>query len=105
MLVVKIESWPHGDTGQAYEVGRAYIWSDGTGNLQQGNYTVAVMGRPDQGPFRDYVFTREILKDARLSGHVTAPRGHANLWPLVRRALKAAGVRARRAQPRYQGDR
>lgn len=91
MLVVRVEIWPFGNADARREIGRTYIWNDGTGDIERGNYNVAVLGEDGA----DVIVAREpILAHAIAKGTVAAyPRGPRNLWPLVRDALRACKLR------------
>jgi len=86
MIVVKIELWPFGNESKSRELGRAYIANDGTGDLERGNYTVAVcrkgskrVPRPidPQGP--------NATRGAKIFDY---PRLSYSVWRLITRSLK-----------------
>lgn len=105
MIVVRVEMWPYGHSERATEIGRAYIWNDGTEyNPLYGNYGVAIMsadkldGRPRWDLSGDDPATHRGSVD-----HF--PRGPSNLWPLVLAALRSCKLRKRKAEPRSHGAR
>ena len=75
MLVVKIELWPGGHEGNAKEIGRAYIWNDGSGTEARGNYKGKILRRGSQ--------TR-IWREGRVLGF---PRKRLKAWDLLQRFL------------------
>jgi len=42
MIVVNIELWPHGSKDRSKTIGNLVIVNDGTGNVEHGNYNVAL---------------------------------------------------------------
>jgi len=80
MIVVKIELWPLGDKSRSKEIGRMYVTNDGSGNVDRGNYTVAVCRRG----------STERTKPTRTGSVSNYPRQSYNVWRLILRALKSA---------------
>lgn len=80
MLVVKIELWPHGDEQKKREIGRTYIWNTGEGNVDKGEYAVAVCRRGSKE--RNNLTRTGLVKNY--------PRTKYNVWRLVIRALRSA---------------
>ena len=61
MLVIKIELWPGGDESSAREINRGYIWNDGTGTIDVGNYKAEFLKR-NQKTKNKGVWKKSILK-------------------------------------------
>ena len=47
--MIKIEVWPGGDESRATEMHRGYIWNDGTGTTEHGNYCARFNRKGDKG--------------------------------------------------------
>lgn len=101
MIVIKVEMWPYGQRDQAYEIGRAYIYNDGSelsGN--KGNYGVHLAKPHYLDEARGNFASKYIAKRGYVRGF---PRGPANLWPLILAALKSCKLRRATAQPISHG--
>jgi hypothetical protein len=82
MLVVKIELWPFGDAARAKEIARTYIWNQGTGTKELGDYGVHVCKEGDfQHPLDGY--------PAERSADIGAYPRRLPVWHLIIRALRA----------------
>lgn len=105
MIVVRVEMWPYGNSQRATEIGRAYIWNDGTEyNPLYGNYGAAIMDRESVKRLPAGVgHGFESGTCLRRGGVDHFPRGPDNLWPLILAALKSCKLRKRQAEPRSHG--
>lgn len=80
MIVVKIELWPYGSEEHAVSLGRSYIWNDGNGSKDRGNYGVSVCKKG----------SIDRTKPLRTGFVTDYPRLSYNVWRLIIRALKSA---------------
>ena len=84
MIVVKIELWS-AVTGNVTELGRTYIWNDGTcEDPKRGNYNVSVCKK---GKFKPPIIYRNMTRRGRVENY---PRASYNIWRLIIRSLKSA---------------
>ena len=74
MIVIKIELWPKGNADKSKEIGRAYLWNDGSGTKNVGHYKGKVMRRGSQ----------KIWKEGTVKNF---PRLRLKVWNLVYRFL------------------
>jgi hypothetical protein len=91
MIVVKIEMWPGGSEDRSYELGRTYIYNDGTGTPARGNYEVRVCRKSKDGQYN--LTSREVVagkKCTRVGRVRDWPRKSYNIWRLILRCLKSA---------------
>jgi len=93
MLVIKIELWPFGQESNKRELGRTYIYNNGEGTSEIGEYEVRVCRNKHKGG--EYgPPTKELLYDgkgASRTGEVkNYPRKRLNVWQLVIRSLLSA---------------
>jgi hypothetical protein len=87
MIVVKLEMWPHGDETKKRELGRTYIFNDGTGSVTRGNYEARVCRKN-----KFEVKTEDLRPGTGFArkGQVTNyPRMSYNVWRLILRALRS----------------
>lgn len=90
MIVVKLEMWPKGDESRKYELGRTYIYNDGTGGGKRGNYEVRVCRKNKEGydlTSREISAGEKCTRKARLENW---PRNSYNVWRLILQALRSA---------------
>lgn len=93
MLVVKVELHS-AVTGQVTELGRTYIWNDGTSKIRErGNYKAAVCRK---GSYDPAAAIRE-GKALRYGEVKDYPRLSYNVWRLVSRALLSCFPEERKA--------
>lgn len=106
MIVVRLEIWPYGSYENRSEIGRAYIWNDGTElSPHYGNYGVAVMKPEDLADLPAWITPLGRGGGTLGTGFVPRyPRGPLNLWPLVRDALRACKLRRVKTQPPSHGE-
>ena len=75
MLVIKIELWPGGYEREAKEIGRAYLWNDGTGTETVGNYKGKILRKGSQ---------TKVWREGRV---LNFPRKRLKAWDLLKRFL------------------
>ena len=76
MIYVRVELWPHGDESRKEVLGESYIYNDGTGDTDFGNYQYQLWGKK-----RRPMHKGEIVGFRRRKKHV---------WDLIRDVLHDA---------------
>lgn len=97
MITVKIELWPFGDESRAKEIGRMYIANDGAGNIERGDYKVAVCRRNTTDVPKP--IHPEGVNPTRSGAVKNYPRLAYNVWRLITRALLSAFPEEKGKQP------
>lgn len=86
MLVVKVEIWPFGSKDSAKEISRVFIYNDGTGDSQVGNY-VGVIGEVNNDRI-DRILDRKNRRVEVKGYKRNDPKNHIGPLKLVREILE-----------------
>ncbi len=82
MIVISLQMWPNGMSDKAYDLGRAYIWNDGSGTTKRRNYQIRVCRRGK------HTFHDALNSPTRTGALKKFPSESYNVWRLIVRALK-----------------